>query len=297
MKKINKAIILAAGLGTRLLPATKTTPAALLPVGGQPLIQHLVTEIQQAGVQQILIVTADSAIEDYFDDNSTLNAALSTRSQFATLKTLTPTTPANLYFVRQAQPRGAGDALLAAQNFVGDEPCLVLTTNTLTSGHPNLTKQLLRTFNRLGAPLVAVTAATAPTVSSLNAPHTLKITALASLASQTTLDLAGQRDLGRYVLTPEIFTNLASQRATVRSESTLTDAIAALNQTQRVFTATVTGATYAVDDPLSFAETNLAFSWQQPALATQLQQYAANATAPQVAPAFQMTLNKKLMRR
>ena len=297
MKKINKAIILAAGLGTRLLPATKTTPTALLPVGGQPLIQHLVTEVQQAGIQQILIVTANSAIEDYFDDNPTLNAALSTRSQFATLKTLTPTTPANLYFVRQAQPRGAGDALLAARSFVGDEPCLVLTTNTLTLGQPNLTKQLLRTFDRLAAPLVAVTAPNTPAVSALNAPHTLKITDLTSLAPQATLALAGQRDLGRYVLTPEIFTNLASQRATVRSELTLTSAIAALNQTQRVFTATVAGATYAVDEPLSFAETNLAFSWQQPALATQLQQYTADAAKPQVAPAFQVTLNKKLMRR
>ncbi|MFC6180561.1 UTP--glucose-1-phosphate uridylyltransferase [Lactiplantibacillus daowaiensis] len=281
MKPVKKAVILAAGLGTRLLPTTKTMPQALLPIVDQPVIQYLVEEVRQAGITDILIViskTADS-IEDYYDANFELEDTLLARRQFQLLKTLNATTTTNLYFVRQSKPLGSGAALLAAQSFVGDEPCLVLTTDHLIPGQAALTKPLLVQFNQVHAPIVAMTA-------------TMPTTTLTSFDRHS-----DNLELGRYILTPEIFAILAHQTMTKGGECQLIDAIATLNQTQRVFVYNFTGPNNAINDKLSYVETIIAYGLQHPEIQVALRQYIldlANQLTPvKKAATVQVTFSKQ----
>ncbi|MGL4534975.1 MAG: UTP--glucose-1-phosphate uridylyltransferase, partial [Weissella cibaria] len=145
MKPVRKAIIPAAGLGTRFLPATKALAKEMLPIVDKPTIQFIIEEALASGIEDIVIVDGKSkrSIEDHFDSNPELENNLKEKGKDELLKLVEETTDINLYFIRQSHPRGLGDAVLTAKSFIGDEPFVVMLGDDLMADETPLTKQLI----------------------------------------------------------------------------------------------------------------------------------------------------------
>ena len=145
MKPVRKAIIPAAGLGTRFLPATKALAKEMLPIVDTPTIEYIVREAIASGIEDIVIVDGKSkrSIEDHFDSNPELENNLREKGKDELLKIVQETTDINMYFIRQSHPKGLGDAVLTAKAFIGDEPFFVLLGDDLLEDEVPLTKQLI----------------------------------------------------------------------------------------------------------------------------------------------------------
>ncbi len=244
MKKVRKAIIPAAGLGTRFLPATKAVAKEMLPIVDKPTIQFIVEEAIASGIEDILVITgkAKRPIEDHFDANIELEQNLSAKGKDDLLKLVEETTDINLHFIRQKRPRGLGDAVLQAKAFVGDEPFVVMLGDDIMQDKVPLTKQLIDNYAETQAATLAV----------MKVPHeeTSKYGIIAP-DGQVSKGLYSVRNfvekpspknapsdlaiIGRYLLTPQIFDILMNQAPGAGNEIQLTDAIDTLNKTQRVF--------------------------------------------------------------
>lgn len=148
--KVKKAVIPAAGLGTRFLPATKAMPKEMLPIVNKPTIQFIVEEAINSGIEEILIVTGRSKrpIEDHFDSNEELEFALEAKGKVELLEKIRELNNINLFFKRQSYPKGLGHAVLQAKNFVGEEPFVVLLGDDLMTDEVPLTKQLIENYKK-----------------------------------------------------------------------------------------------------------------------------------------------------
>ena len=159
--KIRKAIIPAAGLGTRVLPASKSMPKEMLPIVDKPAIQYIVEEAVKSGITDILIITnrGKGIIEDHFDHSIELENILKSRGRDDTLKELDDlANMANIYFIRQKETRGLGDAVLRAKQFVGDEPFAVLYGDDVIIGETPTTKELIDAYEKYGKSVVGIKA-------------------------------------------------------------------------------------------------------------------------------------------
>ncbi|KAI3472644.1 hypothetical protein Pfo_031337 [Paulownia fortunei] len=158
MKPVRKAIIPAAGLGTRFLPATKALAKEMLPIVDTPTIEYIVREAIESGIEDIVIVDGKSkrSIEDHFDSNPELENNLREKGKDALLKVVEETTDINMYFIRQSHPKGLGDAVLTAKAFIGDEPFVVLLGDDLMQDEVPLTKQLIDRYEETGESTLAV---------------------------------------------------------------------------------------------------------------------------------------------
>ena len=162
MRKVRKAVIPAAGLGTRFLPATKALAKEMLPIVDKPTIQFIVEEALKSGIEDILVVTGKSkrSIEDHFDSNFELEYNLEHKGKTELLKLVNDTTAINLHFIRQSHPRGLGDAVLQAKAFVGNEPFVVMLGDDLMDINNDkavpLTKQLINDYENTHASTIAV---------------------------------------------------------------------------------------------------------------------------------------------
>ena len=158
MKPVRKAIIPAAGLGTRFLPATKALAKEMLPIVDTPTIEYIVREAIASGIEDIVIVDGKSkrSIEDHFDSNPELENNLREKNKVELLKLVEETTDINMYFIRQSRPKGLGDAILTAKSFIGDEPFVVLLGDDLMQDEVPLTKQLIERYNETGESTLAV---------------------------------------------------------------------------------------------------------------------------------------------
>lgn len=286
MTKVRKAIIPAAGLGTRFLPATKALAKEMLPIVDKPTIQFIVEEALKAGIEEILIVTGKSkrSIEDHFDSNFELEYNLKIKGKDELLKLVDETTSINLHFIRQSHPRGLGDAVLQAKAFVGNEPFIVMLGDDLMDITNNkaipLTKQLMDDYENTHASTIAVMKVPHEDVSSYGviAPHGKPINGLYSVSNfvekpkpeDAPSDLA---IIGRYLLTPEIFEILEKQEPGAGNEIQLTDAIDTLNKTQRVFAREFTGARYDVGDKFGFMKTSIDYALKHPQVKDNLSNY------------------------
>lgn len=266
MQKVRKAVIPAAGLGTRFLPATKAMAKEMLPIVDKPTIQFIVEEAINSGIEDILIVTGKSKrpIEDHFDSNPELEANLKSKGKMELLELVEETTGLNLFFVRQSYPKGLGDAVLQAKAFVGNEPFVVMLGDDLMEDEVPLTKQLINGYDKTHASNIAV----------MKVPHE-------ETSKYGIIDVEGQVDettynvrrfvekpnpedapsdlaiIGRYLLTPEIFDILENQEPGAGNEIQLTDAIDTLNKTQRVFAHEFKGIRYDVGDKFGFLKTSI----------------------------------------
>ena len=284
--KVRKAVIPAAGLGTRFLPATKALAKEMLPIVDKPTIQFIVEEALKSGIEDILVVTGKSkrSIEDHFDSNFELEYNLKEKGKTDLLKLVDEATGMRLHFIRQTHPRGLGDAILQAKAFVGNEPFVVMLGDDLmditNENAVPLTKQLMNDYEKTHASTIAVMPVPHEDVSSYGviAPQGEGSNGLYSVETfvekpapeEAPSDLA---IIGRYLLTPEIFDILENQTPGAGNEIQLTDAIDTLNKTQRVFAREFTGARYDVGDKFGFMKTSIDYALKHPQVKDDLKDY------------------------
>lgn len=286
MRKVKKAVIPAAGLGTRFLPATKALAKEMLPIVDKPTIQFIVEEALKSGIEDILVVTGKSkrSIEDHFDSNFELEYNLEHKGKTDLLKLVNDTTAINLHFIRQSHPRGLGDAVLQAKAFVGNEPFVVMLGDDLMDINNDkavpLTKQLINDYGNTHASTIAVMPVPHEEVSSYGviAPQGEGKDGLYSV--ETFVEKPAPEDapsdlaiIGRYLLTPEIFNILETQKPGAGNEIQLTDAIDTLNKTQRVFARQFNGDRYDVGDKFGFMKTSIDYALQHPQIKDNMKQY------------------------
>ena len=286
MRKVRKAVIPAAGLGTRFLPATKALAKEMLPIVDKPTIQFIVEEALKSGIEDILVVTGKSkrSIEDHFDSNFELEYNLEHKGKTDLLKLVNDTTAINLHFIRQSHPRGLGDAVLQAKAFVGNEPFVVMLGDDLMDINNDnavpLTKQLINDYETTHASTIAVMPVPHEEVSKYGVidPQGEGIDGLYSV--ETFVEKPAPEDapsdlaiIGRYLLTPEIFNILETQEPGAGNEIQLTDAIDTLNKTQRVFARQFNGDRYDVGDKFGFMKTSIDYALQHPQIKDSMKQY------------------------
>jgi len=241
---LSKVVIPAAGMGTRFLPATKAMPKEMLPVVDKPAIQYVVEEATAAGLHEVVMITGRNkrALEDHFDRASELETLLEEKGNFALLDSVRESTElAHMHYVRQAHPRGLGDAVLTAETFVGDEAFVVLLGDDLIDERDPILPTMIKVHEQFGGCVLALmevlpeeishygAAAIAPIDSSFGLDGVIRIT---GLVEKPTLEDAPSNFavLGRYLLTPEIFKILRETKPGRGNEVQLTDAIAVLAQ-------------------------------------------------------------------
>ena len=282
MRKVRKAIIPAAGYGTRFLPATKAMPKEMIPIVDKPTIQFIVEEAIASGIEDILIITGKlkRPIEDHFDSNPELEESLRRKGKEELLELVEETTGLNLYFVRQPYPLGLGDAVLQAKAFVGDEPFVVMLGDDIMADEVPLTKQLIEGYEKTGASNIAVMRVPHEETSSYGIidPETEAEDGLYNVRkfvekpdpADAPSDLA---IIGRYLLMPEIFGILEKLEPGVGGEIQLTDAIDELNKTQRVFAKEFKGERYDVGDKFGFLKTTIQYGLKHPQVKDDLKKY------------------------
>lgn len=285
MKQVRKAIIPAAGLGTRFLPATKALAKEMLPIVDKPTIQFIVEEARKSGIQDIVVVDGKNkrSIEDHFDSNPELEDNLRDKHKDEMLKLVQETTDINIYFIRQSHPRGLGDAVLTARDFIGDEPFVVMLGDDLNNINNNgtpLTKELIDSYHETGASTLAVMRVPHEDTSKYGVinpsqevkPGLFNVTSFVEKPDpkDAPSDLA---IIGRYVFTPEIFDVLAKTKPGKGNEIQLTDAINTLNKTQRVFAHEYKGDRYDVGNKFGWIETNIEYGLNHPEVKDELREY------------------------
>lgn len=271
--KVRKAVIPAAGLGTRFLPATKAMPKEMLPIINKPTIQFIVEEAIESGIEDILIVTGRSKrpIEDHFDANEELEHALETKDKPEWLATVKNLNKINLFFKRQSYPKGLGHAVLQAKNFVGDEPFVVMLGDDLMTDKVPLTRQLMDNFNETHASTLAVMPVPKEDTSKygiIDPEREFKpgIYNVRRFVEKPAPEVAPSNlaIIGRYLLTPEIFDLLETQEVGAGNEIQLTDAIDRLNLIQRVFALEFHGRRYDVGNKFGYMQTILEYGLSLP---------------------------------
>ncbi|OAN14396.1 UTP--glucose-1-phosphate uridylyltransferase GalU [Exiguobacterium undae] len=269
MKKIRKAIIPAAGLGTRFLPATKAMPKEMLPILTKPTIQYIVEEAVAAGIEQIIIVSGRNkrAIEDHFDHAPELENILRQKGKLDLLKEVdASTTMAEIHYIRQKEPKGLGHAIWSARHFIGDEPFAVLLgDDIIVSEQPGL-KQLIDQYEELESSIVGVRHVPTSDTDRYGIIDPLKqegrryhVRQFVEKPVQGTAP-SNMAIIGRYILTPAIFAFLAKQEVGSGGEIQLTDAIERLNGQEDVYGYEIDGDRFDVGEKMGYVETTLAFA-------------------------------------
>jgi UTP--glucose-1-phosphate uridylyltransferase len=271
--RVRKAVLPAAGFGTRFLPATKSIAKEVLPLVDRPIIQYAVEEALASGIEQIIVVisTARSAIEDHFDSNPTLERWLEDRGDIETLRAVRRISEFGpIAYVHQKEQLGLGHAVLMAKELVGDEPFAVLLSDDvmLNPGGPPVTQQLIEQYTAHRGSVIALQQVSREDVSRygiVNPVHTEgRLVEIHDLVEKPSVDDAPSdlAVLGRYVLTPKIFDLLESTPRGAGGEIQLTDAIKSLMQEQPVFGYQFEGERHDAGTRLGWLKANVAIGLQ-----------------------------------
>ncbi|WP_226639548.1 UTP--glucose-1-phosphate uridylyltransferase GalU [Priestia flexa] len=268
MKKVRKAIIPAAGLGTRFLPATKAMPKEMLPIVDKPTIQYIVEEAIESGIEDIIIVTGKGkrAIEDHFDYAPELENNLIEKEKFELLEKVRQSSNVDIHYIRQKEPKGLGHAVWCARNFIGNEPFAVLLGDDIVQAETPSLRQLMNEYeNTLSSVIGVQTVGDDQThrygivdpISNEGRRYQVNTFVEKPAPGTAPSNLA---IMGRYVFTPEIFMFLEQQEIGAGGEIQLTDAIQKLNEIQRVFAYDFEGKRYDVGEKLGFIQTTIEFA-------------------------------------
>lgn len=286
-KKVRKAIIPAAGLGTRFLPATKAIAKEMLPIVDIPTIQYIIQEAVNSGIEEILIITNSNkhAMENHFDKNYELEERLKESGKLEQVKMIQDIADmANIYYIRQKEPKGLGHAVLCAKSFIGDEPFAVLLGDDVVvnkEGKPAL-KQLIEQYSKTSASVIGVQTVDKKDVSkygivepSKSHPAKGRLVKLTDMVEKPAVEKAPSQlaVLGRYVLTPEIFELLETQGKGAGGEIQLTDAIKRLLDRQAVYAYDFEGKRYDVGDKFRFIKATIDFALDREDLHDQVNEY------------------------
>lgn len=281
MKTVKKAIIPAAGLGTRFLPATKAMPKEMLPIVDKPTIQYIVEEAIESGIEDIIIVTGKGkrAIEDHFDHSFELEQNLLEQGKHEILKKVQESSKINIHYIRQKEPKGLGHAVWCARKFIGNEPFAVLLGDDIVQAETPCLRQLMDQYEATQSSVIGVQ--TVPETEThrygiidplAQKGRSYQVSQFVEKPDQGTAP-SNLAIMGRYVLTPEIFTFLENQQTGAGGEIQLTDAIQRLNEIQRVFAYDFEGKRYDVGEKLGFIQTTIEMALQHDGLKNELLSY------------------------
>ena len=282
MKKIRKAIIPAAGLGTRFLPETKAMPKEMLPVVDKPAIQLIVEEAIESGITDILIIIGKGkrAIEDHFDSNTELELNLESKGKMKMLESVKETNGLNIYFKRQEHPNGLGDAVHTAKSFVGEDPFVIMLGDDLMTDETPLTKQLIDSYEETGSSTLAVMRVPHEDTSKYGVINPAKEVRDGLYDVTNFVEKPNPEDapsdlaiIGRYLLTADIFDILENTKPGKGNEIQLTDAIDTLNKKGKVYAHEFKGDRYDTGNKFGWLQTNIEFGLQHPEVADELKQY------------------------
>lgn len=280
LQRVKKAIIPAAGLGTRFLPATKAMPKEMLPIVDRPTIEYIVEEAIQSGIEEIIIVTGKGkrAIEDHFDRNMELENNLEHKGKMDLLEKIRQSSNVELYYIRQKEPKGLGHAVWCARKFIGDEPFAVLLGDDIVKSEKPATKQLIEQYDETKSSVIGV--------QMVPDDETIRYGIIDPLGSQGRLYQVKKfiekpplgtapsnlAILGRYILTPDIFPLLEIQETGTGGEIQLTDAIQKLNEIENVHAYEFEGIRYDVGEKLGFIRTTVEFALENEEIGPQVEE-------------------------
>ena len=280
--RVRKAVITAAGRGTRFLPVTRSIPKEMIPLLSKPLIQYVVAEAVASGIREIIFITANGkhAIEDYFKRDLELEQFLESKGESELLAEMRALPDlADFFYVMQEEPLGLGHAVLTAREMVGDEPFAVILPDDIINASVPALKQMLAVYQEYEASVIAVEKI-APQDSvkygvinpEIVSPGTHRINGLVEKPSPAEAP-SNLGVVGRYILTPEIFAAIEATPPGKIKEIQLTDALQRLLALQPMYALEFEGTRYDTGTPLGLLEANVALALKNPALAQELRAY------------------------
>lgn len=284
MQKIRKAVIPAAGFGTRFLPETKAMPKEMLPIVDKPTIQYIVEEIKASGIEQILIISghAKRAIEDHFDSSPELEQHLYESGKMDLLREVRKVASVKIHYTRQQYMRGLGDAILCAKDFIDGEPFGVILGDDVVynANGESALRQLMDQYEKTGGTVIGCQVVRPEMVSSYGIvdgkptddPNLLKVK---DMIEKPSMEEAPSRfaALGRYVITPEVFDVLEQTKPGKGGEIQLTDALRVMARNGSVYAYNFTGKRYDTGNKLGYLKATVEFALRRPDLGPQFREY------------------------
>ncbi len=280
--KIRKAVIPAAGLGTRFLPATKAQPKEMLPILDKPTIQYIVEEAVAAGVEDIIIVTGRSkrSIEDHFDRSIELELGLEKEGKTEILEMVKSISEiANIHYIRQKQPLGLGHAVLTASHFIGDEPFAVLLGDDVIVSKKPVLQQMLEVFNEYQTSVIGGQEVPLEVIGKYCSLDGKKVED-SVYKVQNLIEKPKPEEvfsniaiLGRYILTPKIFHYLETQTPGAGGEIQLTDSLNRLAHDEIMYAYLYKGKRYDIGSKMGFLQSNIEVALRNPEVSEQLKEY------------------------
>ncbi|MEM0230935.1 MAG: UTP--glucose-1-phosphate uridylyltransferase GalU [Candidatus Woesearchaeota archaeon] len=279
--KIKKAVIPAAGLGTRFLPATKAMPKEMMPVVDKPAIQYIIEEAVASGIRDIIIITGRGkrAIEDHFDRSYELEAELSKKGNSELIREMEKiSSMANIHYIRQGSPLGLGHAVLKAREHIGDEPFAVFLGDDLVRSREPCMKKMIQIFARVKAPVVAVSPVEMSEVSKYGVVKVKKEGGLLRIEEMVEKPKREEAPsnlaiLGRYILTPDIFEVLEKTKPGVNMEINLTDALSFIAKKRGAYAYKIDGEWLTVGDKISYLKAVIKYALEREDVGPQLKQF------------------------
>lgn len=282
MATIKKAIIPAAGLGTRFLPATKAQPKEMLPIVDKPTIQYIVEEAVASGIEDIIIVTGRTkkAIEDHFDKSVELEMELEKKHNQELLEVARSVSQiANIYYIRQKEPKGLGHAVLTARTFIGNEPFAVLLGDDVIDSEKPALKQMIEIYDKYQSSVLGVQTVERKDVNKYGIVDGVqlenRVYEVSDMVEKPSIDVAPSNVavLGRYIITPQIFDFLENQEVGAGGEIQLTDALNKLAKVEKMYAYDFIGRRYDVGNKMGFLQATVEFALKRPELREEFKEY------------------------
>lgn len=284
-KTVKKAIIPAAGLGTRFLPATKSQPKEMLPIVDKPTLQYIIEEAINSGIEEILIITGRNkkSIEDHFDKSVELELELQQKGKTEMLEMVQEiSNMVNIHYIRQKEPKGLGHAIHCAKSFIGDEPFAVLLGDDIVDSDTPCLKQLIDTYDEYKTSILGVQEVAKEDTNKygiLDCKYIEdRVYKVKDMVEKPNIEEAPSNIaiLGRYIITPAIFEILETQEPGKGGEIQLTDALKTLAEHEAIYAYNFEGRRYDVGDKLGFLEATIDFALKRDNLKDGLMEYMKN---------------------
>lgn len=275
MKRVKKAIIPAAGLGTRFLPATKAQPKEMLPVVDKPTLQYIIEEAVNSGIEEILIITGrnKSSIEDHFDKSVELEMELERSGKTELLETVRKiSNMVNIHYIRQKEPKGLGHAVSCAKSFIGDEPFAVMLGDDVVDAQVPCLKQLIDAYDANQGSILGVKEVDRSQVNKYGIVDGVfqseGLYQVRDLVEKPDVSVAPSNIaiLGRYIISPAIFEILDHTPPGKNGEIQLTDALKTLLKHEKMYAYVFEGKRYDIGDKVGFIEATIDFALKRPEL-------------------------------
>ena len=284
--KIKKAVIPAAGLGTRFLPVTKSMPKEMLPIIDTPAIHYVVKEAIDSGIDDIIIITGrgKKPLEDYFDESPELEMHLKKTKKDDLLKTIKEISSlADVHYIRQKEPRGLPDAIQTAEKHIGDDPFAVLLGDDIIASTTPCIKQLLNVFEKHKSSVIAVQKVPREKINRYGSIQTENTTEkqlylIKNIVEKPKIEEAPSTiaAIGRYVFTPEIFDCIHKTKPGVNNELQIADSINILTKSQKVYACAFEGKRYDIGDKLGYIQAIIDFSLKNKEIKSDIKNYIRN---------------------